>query len=171
MKPPRRIYLLCLAAWTGLIFTIAARINGNYRRDNVVGTLVMLALCLYFSFFAVKRLRYDRLPTGKANKFMIEVGVQGGQVCQLHRIEGNRNVKLRLKLVCKHYESDESFPVQIIDKHSKVVTEEAFVPAFGRFCLETEIAGELLPGTVVLKNTSNRLRTINSRINYAEIIA
>lgn len=170
MKPPPIVYALTAVAWTGLILS-SIRFGGSQGAPGVAGVAVMAALSLYFSFFAIKRFKYDRLQTGKATELTGDAEIAPGETLLLCQIEASRAVKLRLKLFCKRYEADESFPVQLIDSQGRVVIQDEFVPVFGRFRLEPEVAKEFLPLKVLVRNTSKVPRKNQSRVRYAEIAA
>ena len=172
MKPPRIIYPLCVAGWAFAILSAIQFTTG--RLSGAKGVIVVggiTGLAVYFSFFAIRRIRYDCVQTGKVIEFAGDAEIAQGETLQLCHIVASQAVKLRLKLFCKHYEADESFPVQVIDGEGRVVIEDKFVPAFGRFRFEAEVGRESLPLKFLVRNTAKAPRKIQSHVSYAEIAA
>src|SRR6266699_5589950 len=124
MKSPPIVYFLCALAWIGMIFLSLHFLSG---KSSGVGTtlaiFVMFILSLYFSFFTVKRFRYDRIRTGKSRELVREVEMDPDATVKLFQIEGARPVRINLNLLCKRYESDEEFPLQIVDSKGTIIAE------------------------------------------------
>jgi hypothetical protein len=153
MKPPRIVYLLSAFALTGLILSLR-RSEGSSGLPiaTVIGAAVLF---LFFLYFAVKRFNYDRLPTGKTTGMTMDFEIAQDESLQLFQVEASNSVKVLLKLNCKLCEPDECFPLRMLDNQGRVVVEDEFIPAFGRYRFETKIEKECLPLRVVIKNTLN----------------
>jgi hypothetical protein len=172
MKPPRMVYLMCALAWTGLALSVRELAMGRLNTANgVLFTSVSAILCLYFSFFTLRRLRYDKLRTGEVTKLTSDAEINSGGTLELCRIDAQRAVKFQLKLICKEYGADESFSVEVTDERGGMLLNEEFVPAFGKLRFDTYLRKESLPARVILRSCAKVPRRIHIQVRYAEIVA
>ena len=170
--PPKIVYLLCGLAWLGLALVVVVRLvaaDVEITPRTMTTDVVVVGLTVYFSYFAVRRIKYDSPILSQALELRDDVELSEGATVQLCRIGGEHALKVNLLLRCEQYESDDSFSLQFLDGKGQVVHEDSFVPVLGSFRLENEFPRESLPLTVLLKNSSRLSRTIHSRINYAEV--
>ena len=135
----------------------------------MITVVVVVGLTVYFSYFALRRIKYDSPISSQAKELCDDVELGEGATVRLCRIGGEHALKVNLLLRCKQYESDDRFSLQFLDGKGQVVLEDSFVPVLGSFRLENEFPQQSLPLTVLLKNSSRLSRRIHSRINYAEV--
>src|SRR5580692_10816279 len=113
MKPPRIIYLLFLLSWGALlVMCFSATTNFRTGEAKPVVFVVIAGLAVYFSYYMVKRARFDLKVTESAKTLDDVTMLNAGAVKQLCQIEAGRGIKLRIRLSCKDYSPEDSFPLR-----------------------------------------------------------